>query len=88
MSKVQQKLQAYKCEHVQQTITVEKLDSLMDWAMDPKSGKVAFIFHAIKIFAVFAYVWTRDKLVEEAWHLSRQKYEQERSARNRREVNI
>jgi len=78
--------QEFIVNSTQKSLTIDQLDRLMQWSLDPKSGKFSAIIHCIKIFAVFAYVYTRKQLVDESWHISVQRSNLESIEKNRRAV--
>ena len=70
----------------QRAVTVDQLDTLMNFCMSPKTGKFAWIVHCIKLVAVFAYIYTRKQIVDEDWESSKQRYQMERIKKHRSDV--
>lgn len=73
-------------KHAQSKITVEKLDELMDYAMNPKKHKFAWVIHVIKLVSIFLYLFCRKQILDETWEISLQQYEQDRVNKNREVV--
>jgi hypothetical protein len=67
-------------------VSVKRLDELMDWVDRKPNGKIETIFALIQLLAVFAYIWTRNKLVESEWEIRKQEYAREETMENREEI--
>ena len=65
------------------SVTVEQLDQLMNYCLDPKTGRFSWIVHCIKLVAVFAYIYTRKQIVDEDWKYSKQRNQLRRIKNNR-----
>ena len=72
--------------NAQTQVTVEQLDDLMTWVQQPKTFKFSFVIHVIKLFAVFAYLYTRAKILDETWHISKNLHEVDQVKGNRKEL--
>lgn len=73
-------------KHAQSKITVEQLDELMEWVLQPKGLKFSWIIHVIKLLAIFAYLYCRNMIIQQTWDISLQKYERDRIKDNRKQV--
>lgn len=76
----------FLAQHAQTKITVEKLDELMDFAMNPKGLRFSWLIHIVKLISVFLYLYCRKQLLKETWTISVQRYEQDMVNNNRAEV--
>ena len=74
-------------EDKNQSITVEQLDEMFFWVMNPRKAKHAWIIHLIKLVAVYLYLFSRSKLVEESWRQEKNEYMKKQILENRDEIN-
>jgi hypothetical protein len=67
-------------------VSVERLDKLMDWVEKNPAGTLEVIVSLAKLAAVFAYIWTRNKLVDQEWEIRKQEYARKQASGNRAEI--
>lgn len=53
-------------------VSVERLDQLMAWVEKDPVGKLELVLSLVQLLAVFAYIWVRNKLVEQEWESKKQ----------------
>ena len=67
-------------------VSVERLDQLMEWVDKNPSGTLEVVFALVKLLAVFAYIWTRNKLVDQEWEIRKQEFARKQTIGNRTEI--
>lgn len=67
-------------------ITVEQLDEMFDWVMNPKKAKLAWAIHIVKFVAVALYLYCRKQISEDTAVLSKQKFENTSIQNTRKEI--
>lgn len=75
----------FAAKHAQSKVTTDQLDEMFDFVMG-KGSKVFWLISVIKLVAVVAYLWARQKCIDDSWLATLQKYEQEQKQKNRSEV--
>jgi len=74
-------------KHLQHKLTVEQLDNLANEVLDRsgKLGTIKRIYFAVLLLAIFAYFWTRRKIVKEQLLAEKQILEQEQNLTDQEE---
>lgn len=67
-------------------LTLERLDEMAAWLWKPGIGKVEMFFAGLQLLAVFAYVWARRRLEQDALAEERRKFERDRPTEARNEI--
>lgn len=69
-------------KYKQERLTVERLDSLMDFIMASDSSTFGKIMTVVKLVVAFAYIYTRNKLIDNELLIYKQQLEQDLPAQH------
>jgi undecaprenyl pyrophosphate phosphatase UppP len=58
----------------------------MDWVEKNPAGTFEVVISLAKLAAVFAYIWTRTRLVEQEWEIRKQEYARKQAAGSKNEI--
>lgn len=67
-------------------ITIDQLDEMVNFVLESPNGKYGSIIAGLKLLVIFAYVWTRKRLVDEDMQMFKQEYEQRQSVGAKAEI--
>ena len=60
---------------LQHQLTLEQLDEMFYWIMNPREAKFAWVINLVKLVAVAGYLWSRSRIKDESHQLEKQTYE-------------
>ena len=79
--KKQKKTNQTKCR-----LSINRLDEISEVLNEDPVGKIALLFGLLKMILAVAYIWTRNKMMEEQWKLEKQEYEIKRDQEAKDEI--